>query len=62
MEYQKDLQKSMKYNTPFDPDFKYMATCVNLEGGVVRLLVKGAPEKLKVNRMVNEDGTIGEFD
>jgi len=38
-----------------------MATCVNLEGGVVRLLVKGAPEKLSVNRMLSADGSIVEF-
>lgn len=45
-EYQTMLDEKLKYCTPFNPDFKYMATCFNKEDGGVRILVKGAPEKI----------------
>jgi len=49
MEYQRNLTDCMIYNVPFDPEFKYMSTCVRMEDGSVRLLCKGAAEKINIS-------------
>jgi len=62
MDYQGNLTDSMIYNVPFDPDFKYMSTCVRQLDGSVRLLVKGAAEKLSISHMLDAAGEKVEFD
>jgi magnesium-transporting ATPase (P-type) len=52
MEEQTKLADYVEYCTPFDPKEKYMATCVRKDGGGYRLLIKGAPEQLKVTRQL----------
>ena len=49
---QTKLADYVEYCTPFDPKEKYMATCVRKDGGGYRLLIKGAPEQLKVTRQL----------
>lgn len=62
MECQNSLSDCLRYCTPFDPDFKYMATAVNKEAGGVRLLVKGAPEKIQATKMLKPNGSVESFD
>jgi len=62
MDYQTSLKDSLIYEVPFDPDFKYSSTCVRLEDGRVRLLVKGAAEKLDISEMLDAEGEKIPFD